>query len=379
MTLQVTRAFLPPLEEYYSYLEGIWERGLLTNNGPLVLELEQKLKEFLGVKHLFFVNNGTIAIQIALKALQVSTGGEVITTPFSYVATTSSIVWEGLTPIFADIDPKTLCLDSNKVESLITDRTVAVLATHVFGTPCNLEAFHRIEVKYGIPVIYDAAHAFGVTVQGQSVLKHGKISTLSFHATKVFHTAEGGGIVTEDDNLAHKISYLRNFGHNGPENFFGLGINGKSSELHAGMGLSVLKAVPNLLKSREKLARNYDDKISNLFNCGYLTKPALLSAPAGNNSYYPVLFNSENELVQALEVMKSHDIQPRRYFYPSLSSLPYVIKPTNVPIAEDVASRVLCLPFFPQMTETECIKVTDILQLCCNSSVEFSMPMVANI
>lgn len=377
MTIPVTKAFLPPLEDYQSYLQGIWERGWLTNNGPLVLELEEKLRSRLGVKHLFFVNNGTIAIQIALKALDCK-GGEVITTPFSYVATTSSVVWEGFTPVFADIDPRTLCLDPRRVEEAITDRTVAILATHVFGTPCDVDAFRRIETEHGIPVLYDAAHAFGVSVQGRSVLTFGSMSTLSFHATKVFHTAEGGAIVTENDELAHKISYLRNFGHNGPEQFFGLGVNGKSSEFHAGIGLSVLKCIPTLLEKRERLARLYDDKLQQLFDDGFIVKPALLRAPEGNNSYYPVLFRSEEELLVAVQALREREIQPRRYFYPSLSTLPYVDATTKVPVGEDISKRVLCLPFYPQLTDAECESVVEVLRACHEHAMASSQAAVAN-
>src|SRR5688572_25479009 len=233
--INVTKSFLPPIEEYVKYLEGIWERCHLTNHGPLVNELEEKLKTYLGVKNFFYLNNGTIAIQLAIKALDIT--GEVITTPFSYVATCSSIVWENAKPVFVDIDPGNFTIDATKIEAAITPRTSAILATHVYGIPCNVEEIDRIAKKHKLKVVYDAAHAFGVEYKGASLLNYGHISTLSFHATKLFHTVEGGGITTNDDELAHRIAYMRNFGHKGQEEFWGLGINGKSSEFHAAMGL----------------------------------------------------------------------------------------------------------------------------------------------
>lgn len=363
--LNVTKAFLPEEAEYIQYLKGIWERGWLTNHGPLVCELEDRLKKFLGVKHLFFVNNGTIAIQIALKALEIS--GEVITTPFSYVATTSAIVWEGLTPVFADINPKTLCLDPSSVRSRITKKTKAILATHVYGTPCDVAAFAEISKEFNLPIVYDAAHAFGVRLHNKTLLHHGAISTLSFHATKVFHTCEGGGIVTEDDTLAHKISYLRNFGHNGPEQFHGLGINGKCSEFHAAMGLAVLKHIPRLISERRELAAAYDRELASLFDRtngkdSFITKPLMHDSHEGNFSYYPILFRSEEELLAAINLLNRREVNPRRYFYPSLSSLPYISNSAPTPICDDICRRILCLPFFPSMTSTEVRLVTETIK-----------------
>jgi len=366
--LNVTKAFLPELSEYTKYLEGVWERVWLTNHGPLVCQLEQELKQFLGVKHIFFVNNGTIAIQIALKALERS--GEVITTPFSYVATTSSIVWEGLKPVFADIDPDTLCLCPESARKLITDKTVAILATHVFGTPCDVLKFDEISKEFGIPVLYDAAHAFGVKLGDTSVLNYGAISTLSFHATKVFHTVEGGAIVTDDDALAHKISYMRNFGHDGPERFQGVGINGKSSEFHAAMGLAVLRHIPSLIERRRALSFVYDYELSEFFAGSYplLAKPKLHDPELSNFAYYPVLMRSEEEVLNAVSTLKAREISPRRYFYPSLSSLPYLAERGNTPIADDIASRILCLPFYPGMTREDVRSVKDALTASFNQA-----------
>ncbi len=344
--INVTKTYLPPLEEYTAYLEGIWERVHVTNHGPLVLDLEKRLKEYLGVKHLFFVNNGTIALQIAIKAAGLT--GEVITTPFSYVATTSSLVWENCKPVFVDIDPDTLCLDPTLIEAAITANTTAILATHVYGNPCNVEAISEIAVKYNLKVIYDAAHAFGVKYKGTSVLNYGNISTLSFHATKLFHTGEGGAIITNDDELAHKISYMRNFGHNGPEDFFGVGINGKSSELHAAMGLCVLPKIDTLILKRKEISEQYDK----LLVKGSLVRPALFKDTEYNYAYYPIVFPSEDELLAVKEKLNQNSIFPRRYFYPSLNSLNYVSY-VELPVSEDISKRVLCLPLFSELTLSE--------------------------
>jgi dTDP-4-amino-4,6-dideoxygalactose transaminase len=223
--IPVTKTFLPQMEEYQEYIQGIWNRNWLTNNGPLVNELELRLKEYLQVKHLLFLGNGTIALQIAIKALGLK--GEIITTPFSYVATTSSIVWEGCTPVFVDIDEATLNIDPEKIETAITPKTSAILATHCFGNPCDIDAIQQIADRYNLKVIYDAAHCFGTKYKGRSVFDYGDISTTSFHATKIFHTIEGGAVFTQDPDLLKKMAYMRNFGHDGPERFAELGINGK--------------------------------------------------------------------------------------------------------------------------------------------------------
>ena len=233
--IPVTKPFLPPKEEYEDFLRGIWSRNWLTNNGPLVNELELRLKEYLKVKHLLYLSNGTIALQIAIKALGLK--GEIITTPFSYVATTSSIVWENCKPVFVDIDPKTLNIDPEKLETAITKKTTAILATHVYGNPCDIEAIQAIADKHHLKVIYDAAHCFGTKYKGKSVFEYGDVSTTSFHSTKIFHTVEGGAVFTKDPSMLKRMAYMRNFGHDGPEKFNGVGINGKNSEFHAAMGL----------------------------------------------------------------------------------------------------------------------------------------------
>lgn len=344
--VNVTKAFLPPLNEYVKYLEGIWERCHLTNHGPLVNELEEKLKEILGVKHLFFVSNGTIALQIALKALDIQ--GEVITTPFSYVATTSAIAWENCLPVFVDINPRDFTIDVDLIEAAITPHTQAILATHVFGIPCAVKKIQEIASKHQLKVIYDAAHAFGVRYDGTSILNYGDISTLSFHATKLFHTTEGGAIVTNDDDYAHRISYMRNFGHKGQEDFWGIGINGKNSEFHAAMGLSVMPYLGEIFERREYLSKLYDRFLADL---GLdLQRPDVPQSTDYNYAYYPVLFASEKNLLTVKDALNALHIFPRRYFYPSLNTLPYV---KNMPLyhSEDVANRVLCLPFYHELKE----------------------------
>lgn len=338
--IPVTKSYLPPIEEYIKYLNRIWESNQLTNNGPLVQELEEKLKEYLGVRHLFFVSNGTIALQIAIKALDLK--GEIITTPFSYVATTSSIVWEGCQPVFVDIDPKTLCLDPDLIEAAITPRTTAILATHVYGIPCDVEKIQSIAERHSLKVVYDAAHTFGVQYLGKSLVSYGDIATLSFHATKLFHTVEGGAIITDDDELAHRISYMRNFGHKGQEEFWGLGINGKNSEFHAAMGLCNLPHLPEIIAARKQVSEWYDE----LLDGSDLVRPLLPEGTEYNYAYFPVVFPSEAALIKARDRMNEDYIFPRRYFYPSLCDLPY-IKKGSAPVAKSISSRVFCLPLYP--------------------------------
>lgn len=360
--IPVTKSFLPPIDEYISYLEKIWESNQLTNNGQFVKELEAKLKEYLGVKHLFFVNNGTIALQIAIKALDLH--DEVITTPFSYVATTSSIVWEGCQPVFVDIDPHTLCIDPHLIEAAITPRTTAILATHVYGIPCDVEKIKSIAEKHHIKVIYDASHTFGVKYLGKSLVSYGDISTLSFHATKIFHTVEGGAIITNDDELAHQISYMRNFGHKGQEDFWGLGINGKNSEFHAAMGLCNLPHIQEIITARRQIFAWYDELIEE----SGLIRPTLSAETEYNFAYYPVLFPSEEKIIKAKDLLNQEEIFPRRYFYPCLNNLPYV-EPSVAKIADSVSPRVLCLPLYPGLRFEDITKIFTIILKVTNNSI----------
>lgn len=343
--IPVTKPFLPPLEEYHLLLENIWKRNWLTNNGPLVNELELKLKDYLRLDHLLFLGNGTIALQIAIKALDLK--GEIITTPFSFVATTSSIVWEGCTPIFVDIDPETLNIDPDKIEQAITSRTSAILATHCFGNPCDIKAIDLIAKKHQLKVIYDAAHGFGTKVNNKSLFEAGDISTASFHATKVFHTIEGGAVVTKDQSLLKKMAYLRNFGHDGPEKFNGIGINGKNSEFHAAMGLVNLKYADEAVARRKSQFEYYSSLLENL----RVQTQKIASDVAYNYSYYPVIFESEEKALASMKALEINGIGTRRYFYPSLSGLDYTSGFT--PVADSIASRILCLPMYHGLTREE--------------------------
>ena len=353
--IYVTQSFLPPLEEYTTRIKEIWESGQLTNNGPNVLELERKLKEHLGVKHVFLVTNGTIALQIAIKALELK--GEIITTPFSYVATVSSIVWEGCTPVFVDINSRNFCIDTSKIEAAITKKTTAILATHVYGFPCDVVEVERIAKKHNLRVIYDGAHAFGVKIDGDSVLNYGDLSTLSFHATKIFHSGEGGAIVTDNDSLAHRIEYMRNFGHDGPEAFQGVGINGKVSEFHAAMGLCVLPYMNSIVANRQQAVALYQEMLAPEKQLYLITSEANVEH---NAAYFPVVFPSEKVLLQVMNALESQQIFPRRYFYPTLNTLTYVAQ-KQMPVAEDISARILCLPLSSEISKTEVKEICDII------------------
>jgi dTDP-4-amino-4,6-dideoxygalactose transaminase len=342
--VNVSKPFLPAYSEYEYYLKGIWERNWLTNHGPLVNELELKLKEYLRLDHLLFLCNGTIALQVALKALDVK--GEVITTPFSYVATSSSIVWEGCKPVYVDIDPASLNIDPARIEAAVSPSTTAILATHVYGNPCDIDAIDAIAKRHGLKVIYDAAHCFGTQYKGKSVYEYGDISTASFHATKLFHTIEGGAVVTRDPALLKKMSYLRNFGHETAESFAMPGINGKNSEFHAAMGLCVLKHVDEILADRERVWKTYKKALRNL----KVEMPVVNPDSKSNYSYFPVIFRSEQELVKALDLLNKNYVYPRRYFFPSLNHLNYVDN-RPCPVSESIAGRVICLPSYYKLAE----------------------------
>jgi len=353
--INVTRSFLPPREEYEKYLDQIWESHWLTNNGPLVKELEAKLKEYLGVQYLQLTSNGTIAIQIALKAMGIR--GKVITTPFSYVATTSTILWEGCEPVFVDIDPETLCIDPDLVEGAIDEDTHAVLATHVFGLPCDVERLEAIGKKHHIKIIYDAAHAFGCRYKGRSLLDYGDAATCSFHATKLFHTVEGGCVITHDEALDREVSLKKSFGHIGDEHFT-LGINGKNSEFHAAMGLCNLPYVEEIIRSRKRICDWYDE----LLDLSLIRKPRIPAATQYNYAYYPVLFQSEESLLKVKQKLNEEEIYPRRYFYPSLCHLPYVTHQFKE-VSDNYAKRVACLPLYPDLRYGDVQRIAHIINL----------------
>ena len=348
--IPVTKPFSPPIEEYQKFLEGIWERNWFTNNGPLVNQFELNLKTYLEVPHLLYVSNGTIALQLAIKALGITK--KIITTPFSYVATTSSIVWEGCTPVFVDINPKTLNLDPSKIEEAIDEDTEAILATHCFGNPCDIDAIQSIAERFNLKVIYDAAHCFGTTYKGKSIFSYGDISTTSFHATKLFHSIEGGAVFTNNPDIVKKISFMRNFGHNGPEEFEGIGINAKNSEFHAAMGLVNLKYIDQILMNRKYLAFKYDEYLKG----SDLSYPQVSKISQANYSYYPIIFSSEKILLEVKKGLEACEVFPRRYFYPSLSKLDYVSGMT--PISDSVSRRILCLPLYYGLRDEEIRLVT---------------------
>lgn len=344
--INVTKPFLPPKEDYQHYIDAIWQRNWLTNNGPLVNELELKLKRTLQLKHLLYVSNGTTALQLAIKALDLK--GEIITTPFSYVATTSSIMWENCSPIFVDIDKKTLNINAKLIEQAITPKTSAILATHVFGNPCDIDAIDTIAKKHNLKVIYDAAHCFATSYKGQSVLNYGDISCISFHATKLFHSIEGGAVITQSPDLLEKIASLRNFGHNGPYEFKGIGINGKNSEFHAAMGLCNLNYVDKIVAKRKLDSQLYDKWLNNQ----NFLRPEINQQCEYNYAYYPIIFQSEKDCLGIMDTLQTRNIFPRRYFYPSLSKLNYVPK-SECKVSEDIASRILCLPLYYDLSSSE--------------------------
>ena len=337
--IPVTKPFLPPIDEYSQLLDGIWDRSWLTNMGPLANKLESQLQDYLVVNDLLFVTNGTIALQFAIKALELK--GEVITTPFSFVATASSIVWEGCKPIFVDIDPTSLNIDASKIEASITPNTSAILATHVYGNPCDVLAIQNIADKYNLKVIYDGAHAFGVKVNGDSIFNFGDVTTCSTHATKLYHSIEGGFIVSKNKEIMTKIASMRNFGFEGPQQFKELGINGKNSEFHAAMGLVNLNHMEAIHEKRKQLSQHYDLKLKGLNS----TKPLWHSDSKPNFAYYPIIFKTEALLLKVKKELEANEIYGRRYFYPSLAkSLPYVDH-SDLKVTDEIAKRVFCLPF----------------------------------
>lgn len=352
--IPVTKSFLPPIENYVKYLEEIYKNCQLTNRGNLVQELEGKIKKYLNVDNILLTNNGTFPIQIALKLL--ANEGEVITTPFSYIATTSSIIWENCEPVFVDIHPNYLTIDENKIEAAITNKTTCILATHVFGNACNTEVIESIAEKYKLNVIYDAAHCFGVTYNGKSLFEYGDISTCSFHATKLFHTGEGGGVFSKNELLRKQIFNLHNFGHNGPYDFVCAGVNGKLSELQAAMGLAVLPFVDEIINSRRNIVTQYNEKLS-FKNFRTLT---IRKGVDWNFSYYPIIFNSEEELLIVLERLNKKNIFPRRYFYPSLNTLSFV-KYSLMTNSEKISKTILCLPLFNDLKTKELDLIVELI------------------
>lgn len=350
--INVTKSMLPELEEYQKHLSQIFESGWLTNYGPMVQKLEKKLAEYLGVRSLVLVSNGTVALEVAYKALELT--GEVITTPFSFVATTSSLVNSGLKPVFADINRKTLQIDVAEIEKKITERTTAILPVHIFGGACEIEKISTLAKKHDLKVVYDAAHAFSVKYKNKSILSHGDISILSLHATKLFHTIEGGAIIVNDESLLEKVRAIVNFGITAPEEISYVGLNGKMNEFEAAMGLCLLDKVDGFIEARKKIADIYYDKLAGKVEFQELNQDATY-----NYSYFPILYKTEEELLAAIKRLNEEDIYPRRYFYPSLDTLDYIDNADVCRVSRDVAGRIMCLPIYPGLSEDALFKVIE--------------------
>jgi dTDP-4-amino-4,6-dideoxygalactose transaminase len=355
--IPVTKSYLPDKEKFKSYIDKIYESGQLTNNGPLLKELEKRLKNYLGVRNIILVANGSLALQVAYKSLNLT--GEVITTPFSFVATTSTLAWEGLKPVFADIDPDTFNLDPENIEPLITEKTSAILPVHVFGNPCEVEKIEEVAKKHNLKVIYDGAHAFGVKYKNKSIFNYGDISTLSFHATKLFHTIEGGAIITNNDEIAHKVRLLINFGITGPDKIEGLGTNAKMNEFEAAMGLCVLDDIEKIVQGRKEVWERYEEALGDMVDFQKFN-----SHGTRNYAYAPVLFKDEAELLRVQKTLNTENIFPRRYFYPSLDSLAYLDTFYTCDVSRDVSGGSLCLPLFGKLHIPDQIKIISILKHC---------------
>jgi len=347
--IPVTKPYLPSREKLDKYIDGIYERQWLTNNGVLVQELTRRLEEYLGVENLLLVSNGTLALQIAYRALGVSGAApgerpEAITTPFTFIATASSLKWDGIEPVFVDIDPETWCLAPGNIEAAITPNTRAIVPVHVFGNACDVEAIDSIAKKYDLKVIYDGCHAFGVKYKGESLLKHGNAATLSFHATKLFHTAEGGAIIFKRKEDLERAKKMINFGITGPETIEEIGINAKLNEFQAAIGLCVLDEMEKNLKAREVVWRRYEQALAK-----NLQLQAKHQALAYNYAYFPVVFDTEEKAVRVAAALKEHGVLVRRYFYPSLDSVECLGEHQVQPVSDGIARRILCLPIYADL------------------------------
>lgn len=362
-SVYVTRPYLPPLEELQPYLEQIWANRQLTNGGPFHQQLEQALCEYLGVEHISLFANGTLALVTALQALRIT--GEVITSPYSFVATAHSLLWNGIKPVFVDIDPETFNLDPAKIEAAITPQTTAILPVHVYGWPCDTQRIQAVADKYGLKVIYDAAHAFAVKDEGGSVLRHGDLSILSFHATKVFTTFEGGAIVSPDEKTKKRIDYLKNFGFVDEVTVVAPGINGKMNEFQAAVGLVQLKHIDGAISERAKIAARYRERLSGIDGVHFLP---IACQGAANNSYFPLFVQYDYPIGRdkLYGKLKEQGISARRYFYPLISDFPMYrglpsAQRSNLPVAATAASQVLCLPIFPGLDMGTVDRVCDLI------------------
>jgi dTDP-4-amino-4,6-dideoxygalactose transaminase len=359
----VTQPFLPPLDDFIPYLQQIWNSKILTNGGPMHQQLEQRLGDYLGVEHIALFNNGTIALLTALQALRIT--GEVITTPYSFVATAHSLLWNGIKPVFVDIDPYTLNLDSKKIEAAITPQTTAIVPVHCYGNPCDVEAIQKIADNYNLRVIYDAAHAFGVKDAGGSILRHGDLSVLSFHATKVFSTFEGGAIICPDAETLKRINQLKNFGFVDEVTVVTAGINGKMNEVSAAFGLLQLKHIDRALEQRRNIDLHYRELLLGLSGISCLVPTPDICT---NHTYFPILVGSNFPLSrdELYEFLRSQGVMVRRYFYPLISDFPVYhdypsAAPGNLLVAQKIAQEILCLPIYPGLTNTEVASVAALI------------------
>lgn len=363
--IYVTQPALPPLEEFIPYLKEIWNSKILTNNGPFHQQFEQALAEYLGVKYISIFSNGTLALMTALQTLRIT--GEVITTPYSFVATTHSLWWNNIKPVFADIEPETFNLNPGKVEAAITPQTTAIMPVHVYGNPCNLDEFQRIADTYGLKLIYDAAHAFGVKVNGQSILNFGDLSVLSFHATKVFNTIEGGAIICHDLKTKQRIDFLKNFGFADETTVIAPGINAKMNEVQAAYGLLQLKYVDNYIRKRKEITQLYREKLKGIPGIRFMED---IKGVEHSYTYFPILIDKGKYGKTRDEVyaeLKSQNINGRRYFYPLISQFPtYRELPSaqkeNLPIAERITEQVICLPIYPNLLFDEVTEIVSLLK-----------------
>ncbi|MCK6423658.1 MAG: DegT/DnrJ/EryC1/StrS family aminotransferase [Burkholderiaceae bacterium] len=365
--IYVTQPNLPKLEDFVDLLKVIWDRKILTNGGPFHQQLEQALAEHLGVRHLALLTNGTIALVTALQALRIQ--GEVITTPYSFVATAHSLLWNGLEPVFADIDPHTCNLDPERIEAAITPRTTAIMPVHCYGNPCDVQAIQRIADTYGLKVIYDAAHAFGVQHRGTSLLNFGDLSVLSFHATKVYNTIEGGAIVCPDAKTKQRIDFLKNFGFADEVTVMAPGINGKLNEVQAAFGLLQLREVDAAIARRSEIAARYREALADIEGLALLPLP---SDTTPNHSYMPLRVQAGFPLGRdaLYQRLREQQVFSRRYFYPLISDMPMYrglasAQPANLPVARQVAAEILCLPIYPALTDAQQQRVIDAIRSCC--------------
>jgi dTDP-4-amino-4,6-dideoxygalactose transaminase len=345
---------MPDRELFHSYIDQILDSGWLTNRGQCVRELESKLQEYLGVRNVVLVNNGTVALQLAYRVLGLK--GEVITTPFTFIATASSAVWEGLDVVFSDINKDSLNLDCAGVQKKINKRTSAIVPVHVFGNPCEVEAIDILAKQHDLKVIYDAAHAFGVKYKGESILNHGDISILSFHATKLFHTIEGGALIINDDHICEQVRKMINFGLSDSGSIDSLGTNAKMNEFQAAMGLCLLDDMEMAFSRRAKLSSIYDSLLA-----GSTQKQKWKEDAICNYGYYPVLFTDEKTTKQVQAALNDNNIFPRRYFYPSLNKLDFLSHQVDAPISIDVSRRILCLPLYSELSHEDCRRICNIV------------------